>query len=231
MNETKIKQEIKKADEKVEDGEQWREVQVVPGYAVSSHGRVFILPRTCEVVRHGKSYTANYAGKMMSAFIGKDGCRVQLGSKSGGPRWAGTIARLMMLTFFGDPPEDDCQLEVVHLDDNQYNDHLGNLRWGTRGLGDRVRTAERMIEIGLEGGSVADAARKTAISMHHSMELSHLLRGAVGAEKGQPWPEVARMLRNANPDLTVVLRSRAPAYRQAERDRRGVDRRTGEARA
>lgn len=220
MNENKIKLEIKRAGESIEFDEQWREVKVVPGYAVSSRGRVFILPRTCEVVRGKSRYTAKYAGKMMTAFIGRDGCRVQLGSKLRGPRWAGTVARLMMLTFVGDPPDNDCLLEVVHLDNNNYNDRLDNLRWGTRGLGDRIRTAQRMIQIGLDGGTVADAARMTAISMHHSMELSHLLRSAVGGRKGQPWPEVARMLSEAKPDLSDVLRSRAAAYRPAERDRR-----------
>lgn len=234
MDEKQIVKALREAGEKARPGERWRPVESVPGYAVSSHGRVFSMPCTRTVQRGEQTYTASYPGRIMQPFIGREGMRIQIGAHLGkpGPRYAGSIARLVLLAFVGEPPPDDCKLEVVHLDENPYNDRVENLRWATRGLGSRVRTAERMIEVGLNGGTVADAARLTAISMHHSMELSSLLRGAVGAAKGQPWPEVARMLHERKPDLAAVLRSRSPVYRRAERERRGGNRaRPAEARA
>lgn len=44
-----------------------------------------------------------------------------------GNNWIPNISRLLGLTFLGDPPEPDW--EIDHIDNNPFNDELSNLQW------------------------------------------------------------------------------------------------------
>lgn len=203
-------------------GERWMLVRDVETHAVSSHGQVFARPRMLAVKTRSYSYECHREGRIMAPFVGDDGMRISIGVKHNKPgaRYIGTIARLMLLTFVGDPPPDICKLVVIHKDGNVYNDRLDNLMWGTRGLPERVRDANKMIEIGLAGGTLDDARCKLGMSEHHTMELARALREAAGGPKWQPWPITARALEQIQPDLFHVLRSRGTIMGEGERRRR-----------
>lgn len=115
----------------METTEEWATVIGYEGrYEASSLGRIRSLPRKDMLGRR-------VGGRMLSEINHPSGhLRVKL-SLDGTYRGA-WIHRLVLIAFTGHVPEG---MEVCHTDGNPANNHLSNLRWGTRGdnLRDRVR--------------------------------------------------------------------------------------------
>lgn len=104
------------SDEFDTSNEKWKQIDVVPKYAVSTRGRVLSL-------HHGRR------GQILSSWTDKDGYQhVQLQVNSDkNKRYS--IHRLVALTFLGMPPSKNHQ--VAHNDGNPSNNKLSNLRWAT----------------------------------------------------------------------------------------------------
>ena len=122
-------------DDKQPTIERWKPVNGHEGiYEVSSHGRVRSLDRT---VTHSDGHVRRYKGKVLSAPLNPDGhpvvcLYIQRKSK------VHTVHSLVAETFIGTRPEG---MEVCHGDGNHTNNHVDNLRYGTRSenMLDRVR--------------------------------------------------------------------------------------------
>ena len=122
-------------DDKQPTIERWKPVNGHEGiYEVSSHGRVRSVDRT---VTHSDGHVRRYKGKVLSAPLNPDGhpvvcLYIQRKSK------VHTVHSLVAETFIGTRPEG---MEVCHGDGNHTNNHVGNLRYGTRSenMLDRVR--------------------------------------------------------------------------------------------
>lgn len=98
--------------------EQWRPVPGHSGYEVSSHGRV-------RSYRNRQGHPVAEP-RLMSPGRRQDGYRV---IKLGRHHQTG-VHILVLTSFVGPRPAPD--MECRHLDGNRANNHLGNLRWGTR---------------------------------------------------------------------------------------------------
>lgn len=104
--------------------EQWRPVVGHEGlYEVSDWGRVKSLRRT---LPHPVSKTKTYPERILKACpTNKQGhLVVQLGKHN-----KQYVHRLVLLAFVGPPAPGQ---EACHWDDDTSNNHLSNLRWGTR---------------------------------------------------------------------------------------------------
>ena len=115
--------------------EQWKPVNGYEGiYEVSSHGRVRSVDRT---VTYSGGRVRRYKGKNLSAPLNPDGypC-VSLYAQ--GEKEMRYVHSLVTESFIGARPEG---MEVCHNDGNPANNHLDNLRYGTRSdnMLDRVR--------------------------------------------------------------------------------------------
>ena len=107
--------------------EEWRPIPGYEGYyEVSDYGRVRSLDRK---VPHAKSGYLNLKGKELKQSKGKRGYFYVVLTKERKEKTF-TIHRLVALAFIGEPPFPgaDCR----HWDDNKENNHVSNLRWGTR---------------------------------------------------------------------------------------------------
>ncbi len=137
-----------------EDGSQefWRDV---PGYAgfyrVSSWGRVKSLSRKIRTVgKKGGVNLRTISGqylKLLPCPSGHVGTSLSKYGKNEG--WL--VHRLVLFAFVGPCPEG---LECCHEDDNPTNNHIENLRWGTRSsnMADRVRNGIRVGNKGEQSG-------------------------------------------------------------------------------
>lgn len=107
-------------------------------YEVSDLGRIRSIDR---VVKTG-SYERHYKGKILTPGVHvKDKSR-HVNLARGGPKQSFRVARLVLIAFVGPCPPGK---EACHWDDDQDNNRLSNLRWGTKpenGL-DRVRNNVR----------------------------------------------------------------------------------------
>jgi hypothetical protein len=99
--------------------ERWLPVSGYHGfYEVSDHGRVRSLPRTSTRGGILKASPSKQRGHMYVSL-----CRE-------GKQKSFTVHSLVMKAFVGAPPP--CQ-EIRHLDGDPSNNHLDNLKYGTRG--------------------------------------------------------------------------------------------------
>lgn len=105
--------------------EEWRPIPGYEGYyEASSHGRIRSVDR---VVSRGNQ-SVRLKGKILSpAPLSSGHLSLGLYKNSKGARKA--VHRLVMQAFIGECPEG---MEVLHADDNPANNHLWNLRYGTR---------------------------------------------------------------------------------------------------
>lgn len=107
--------------------EQWRPIPGYEGhYEVSDHGRVRSIDRK---VSHAASGHITLKGRMLKPAKGKRGYfHVNLTKERRGKTF--TVHRLVALAFIGEPPF--AGADCCHWDDDKENNHVSNLRWGTR---------------------------------------------------------------------------------------------------
>lgn len=128
--------------------EQWKPV---PGwedlYEVSDHGRVRSLDRivnltmrtrwggVCEVSRRSR-------GRVLACAVSRSLGYPVVNLCKGGRKKLVPVGVLVLQAFVGPAPEGH---ECLHADDVKTNNHLGNLRWGTRrdNLLDRYRNQKK----------------------------------------------------------------------------------------
>lgn len=103
-------------------------------YEVSSFGRVLSVERT--INRAGHAYRVRE--RILKAGPNKFGYPQVTLSKDGNTQPGQLVHWLVMQAFTGPVPEGK---EVLHWDDNPSNNHLSNLRYGTRqeNVDDKVR--------------------------------------------------------------------------------------------
>ena len=122
-------------DDKQPTIERWKPVNGYVGiYEVSSHGRVRSLDR---VVTYSDGRVRRHKGKILSTPLSRDGYpAVNLHAQ--GRLKKRYVHSLIAETFIGPRPEGT---EVCHNDGNPTNNHVDNLRYGTRSenMLDRVR--------------------------------------------------------------------------------------------
>ncbi len=100
-------------------GEEWRDIEEFKGfYQVSNFGRVKKLARF--------AYTRTYPEQIMKNLISKN-CVIVLLSNGTGAQFQRSVAKLVLLAFVGDPPQDARQTR--HKDGNPANNCLSNLEW------------------------------------------------------------------------------------------------------
>ena len=115
--------------------EQWKPVYGYEGiYEVSSHGRVRSVDRTA--TRSGGQ--VHLKGKVLRTTLSKRGGYPDVSLYAQGKRERRSVHALVAESFIGARPEG---MEVCHNDGNPTNNHLDNLRYGTRSdnMLDRVR--------------------------------------------------------------------------------------------
>ncbi len=106
--------------------EVWKDIKGYGGfYQISSFGRVKSLPRTHKCCGYIRGVRGRFlklseisAGKYLCANLVRDGRNNQ--------RY---VHHLVLETFVGPRPEG---MQALHYDDNPQNNHIPNLRWGTR---------------------------------------------------------------------------------------------------
>lgn len=112
---------------KCTQAEEWRPIPGYEGYyEVSDHGRVRSIDRT---VPHTYSGHLTLKGKELKQVKGKRGYFfVNLTKERKSKTF--TVHRLVALAFIGAPPFPNA--DCCHWDDDKDNNHVSNLRWGTR---------------------------------------------------------------------------------------------------
>lgn len=110
--------------------EEWRDVEVVPGYQVSSLGRMRSCSRTIPAVsRLGLAYERRIRGRLMTGWVNQHGY-LQVTLSSRGARSHQSVHILVATAFHGQRPPG---MEACHRDGNSLNNAASNLRWGTPG--------------------------------------------------------------------------------------------------
>jgi len=120
--------------------EQWRPI---PGYEtryeISDHGRVRAISRT---VRYSDGRSYQHPGRMLQLQPNPVGGALYINIGNTRDTYKNVrVAKLVLLAFVGPRPDG---MEVLHWDDDPNNNHLTNLRYGTRSenLHDRVRNGK-----------------------------------------------------------------------------------------
>lgn len=111
----------------MDDEEQWRPVAGSEGlYEVSDRGRVRSVDRAVSVVnRHGTLETRSYRGRLLKPGAQRTG-HVTVAIRKGR---SVAVHVLVAAAFLGPRPE---KADVLHRDGDPSNNHVGNLRYGTR---------------------------------------------------------------------------------------------------
>ena len=106
--------------------ERWKPVNGYEGiYEVSSHGRVRSVDRT---VTRSDGQVRRFKGKVLSVCLDKYGYQI-VGLCNQGKCQTRTVHSLVAEAFIGTRPEGT---EVCHNDGRKTNNHVDNLRYGTR---------------------------------------------------------------------------------------------------
>lgn len=150
--------------------ENWRAIPGYPGYEVSDQGRVRSLDRIIDSAgddRRG-SYRRRFPGRILS--VGLDS-RGYLRCSH-----VGRVHVLIMLAFVGMPPEG---MEVCHINGDQTDNRLENLRYGTR-----ANNMEDAIVHGTttrgEKNAMAVLTIEQAVAIKHGKEASKILAARYG---------------------------------------------------
>lgn len=125
----------------------WKDIEEFKDYyQISNLGRVRSKERYL--------YTRTYPSQIIRQHIGNNNC-VQVRLRNGKSQVSRSVAKLVLLTFKGEPPKNAKQAK--HLDGNPNNNRLDNLEWDidkTYGLPPNIKAralfndeVERMIDI------------------------------------------------------------------------------------
>lgn len=125
----------------------WKDIEEFKDYyQISNLGRVRSKERYL--------YTRTYPSQIIGQRIGNNNC-VQVRLRNGKSQVSRSVAKLVLLTFKGEPPKNAKQAK--HLDGNPNNNRLDNLEWDidkTYGLPPNIKAralfndeVERMIDI------------------------------------------------------------------------------------
>lgn len=128
--------------------EVWVDVLGYEGlYEVSDRGRVRSLPATREYTARTRwddvmTCVRRTPGKVLAGYTLPNGYRVHTLTSIEGVKTLCYVHVLVLRAFVGPCPEG---LEGLHWDDVKLNNHLSNLRWGTRreNLLDRYRNQKK----------------------------------------------------------------------------------------
>lgn len=108
-------------DELDDFGEEWRAIPGYKDYLISESGHVYQKPRVLPDGRHWK-------GKMLKESM-KSGKYRSLGLQVDGVWGNRYIHHLVAETFIGPRPDG---MKVLHIDEDNLNNHRSNLRYGTQ---------------------------------------------------------------------------------------------------
>lgn len=160
------------------EAEKWRAVVGFAGeYEVSDHGRVRSLDRVSTYRR-----VDQYSGRLLTIHRRRNGCMLRPGPKvsghltvalgRGGSR---QVHALVLEAFVGPRPH---RHEARHLDDDPRNNHLANLRWGTRSenLHDAVRNGKKPVGERHHGAKLKDADIPTIRSFFGALPYAEIAR-------------------------------------------------------
>ena len=118
---------------KISPDEEWREIPGYEGrYMISSHGRLYSVPRTIPKIhpKYGTPFTVNWKGGVKKLRPDSYGYPCAYFGRLKGPLHNGIqIHVVVALTFIGLNPGG---LDVRHLDGDIKNNHYKNLDYGTR---------------------------------------------------------------------------------------------------
>ena len=107
--------------------EKWKPITGLDGYEISDHGSCKSLDRIVPYGKKGAITTRK--GQLLAPFlVSNNGNRSGALAVSLGRGVRIKIGATVLETFVGPRPEGAI---VRHLDDNPYNNHVDNLRWGT----------------------------------------------------------------------------------------------------
>jgi hypothetical protein len=138
------------------DAEEWRPI---PGYEhryeASDHGNVRSVGKSGRVLRPGP-HRQGY--RMATLYDGLGGRRTI------------KMARLVLLAFVGPPPPG--KPDALHWDDDPKNDHIRNLRWGSK--------SENQRDLIRNGNH--SSARKQRDALGHLLVEPNLVPSAVGRQ-------------------------------------------------
>lgn len=110
----------------------WKPIPGLEGaYEVSDHGRVRSLDRTVRRNRH----EMKLKGRILKQYTVPGKRQIVKMARNGTSRNA-YVDQLVVTAFIGECPEG---MKVCHRDDNPQNNHVSNLRWGTRGNNHQTR--------------------------------------------------------------------------------------------
>ena len=109
----------------------WKAIPGYPGYEASTHGRVRSVDRIVEFKnRRGTKAKCKKKGRVLSNNLINSGYLVVHLHKNGRRnRKVITVHKLVAELFIGPKPE-GC--EVLHKDGDKHNNHVSNLRYGTK---------------------------------------------------------------------------------------------------
>lgn len=146
----------------------WRQVPDFPGYEVSDHGRVRSYKKR---TGFGQVDIVDTPQRMLSETAGDHYPRVVLASDGASTHIR--IHTLVLSAFLGPRPEG---MECRHLDSDPHNNHISNLRWGTR-----AENVQDAIANGTFDGATGAASRRKFTSE----QVRQIRRAHWGAGRSQ----------------------------------------------
>lgn len=117
--------------------ERWRPVPGYEGlYSVSDHGRVYAHPRERRCGHPGSAPQRRPGALLKPNPVGTPRTHLAVALTKDGKRRDFKVHQLVLLAFVGPCPDG---METLHSDDDPTNNHLSNLRYGTRSENQRDR--------------------------------------------------------------------------------------------
>jgi hypothetical protein len=151
------------------EGEEWRDVVGWEGlYYISSFGRVFCAKQSTHKPTIIKPYLVRQRKKTYQA--------VKLNLAPIREQWF--VHRLVASAFIPNPESYDC---IDHIDGNELNNHVSNLRWCTRSMNNRNPIAIQR-ESNSHMGKMNAAQNKTVVQLQNE-RLVKVYRSIADVEK------------------------------------------------
>ena len=162
--------------------ERWLPIPGWDGYEVSDHGRVRGVDRV-RLCKNGVSIFVK--GIILS---NKGSVYPQANLRNCGKQRVARVHELVLETFVGPKPSG---MECRHLDDNKQNNHLSNLKWGTRfeNLGDD-RRRNGLLVVGEKHGR-SKLTEQAVKDIRKRYAAGGVLQRELGSEYGVSYATVA----------------------------------------